>query len=39
MTSFLILAALNLVLGGLVFLLGLVILRENPRQKLNRVVQ
>src|SRR5215470_16243792 len=32
------LATLNLVLGGLVFLLGLVILRENPRQRLNRVV-
>ncbi len=38
MKSFVILATLNLVLGGLVFLLGLVILRENPRQKLNRVV-
>ncbi len=38
MSSFLPLAALDLVLGGLVFLLGLVILRENPRQKLNRVV-
>ncbi len=32
------LATLNLVLGGLVFLLGLVILRENPRQRLNQVV-
>jgi serine phosphatase RsbU (regulator of sigma subunit) len=32
------LATLNLVLGGLVFLLGLVILRENPHQRLNRVV-
>ncbi len=32
------LATVNLVLGGLVFLLGLVILRENPRQRLNRVV-
>ena len=32
------LATINLVLGGLVFLLGLVILRENPKQKLNRVV-
>ena len=32
------LATLNLVLGGLVFLLGFVILRENPRQRLNRVV-
>jgi sigma-B regulation protein RsbU (phosphoserine phosphatase) len=32
------LSTLNLCLGGLVFLLGLVILRENPRQRLNRVV-
>lgn len=32
------LATVNLVLGGLVFLLGLVILRENPKQRLNRVV-
>lgn len=32
------LATVNLVLGGLVFLLGLVILRESPRQRLNRVV-
>ena len=32
------LATVNLVLGGLVFLLGFVILRENPRQRLNRVV-
>lgn len=32
------LATVNLVLGGLVFLLGLVILRENPKQKLNRIV-
>lgn len=32
------LTTLNLVLGGLVFLLGLLILRENPRQRLNRVV-
>lgn len=32
------LATVNLVLGGLVFLLGLVILRENPHQRLNRVV-
>ncbi len=38
MNSFFILATLDLVLGGLVFLLGLVILRENPRQKLNRAV-
>lgn len=33
-----ILATVNLVLGGLVFLLGFVILRENRRQRLNRVV-
>jgi serine phosphatase RsbU (regulator of sigma subunit) len=32
------LASINLVLGGLVFLLGAVILRENPRQRLNRIV-
>jgi len=32
------LATFNLVLGGLVFLLGFVILRENRRQRLNRVV-
>ncbi len=32
------LATVNLVLGGLVFLLGFVILRENPHQRLNRVV-
>ncbi len=38
MNSFLLLATLNLALGGLVFLLGLVILRENPWQKLNRIV-
>jgi sigma-B regulation protein RsbU (phosphoserine phosphatase) len=38
MNSFRLLATLNLCLGGLVFLLGLVILRENPRQRLNRVV-
>ncbi len=38
MTSFRLLATLNLCLGGLVFLLGLLILRENPRQRLNRVV-
>ena len=37
MSSFRLLATLNLCLGGLVFLLGLVILRENPRQRLNRV--
>jgi sigma-B regulation protein RsbU (phosphoserine phosphatase) len=38
MNSFRLLATLNLVLGGLVFLLGLLILIENPRQRLNRVV-
>src|SRR5437764_6372455 len=38
MNSSHLLATLNLVLGGLVFLLGFVILRENPRQRLNRVV-
>src|SRR5262245_8962796 len=38
MRSFFLLATLNLALGGLVFLLGLLILRENPRQRLNRVV-
>ncbi len=39
MTNFThLLASVNLVLGGLVFLLGLVILRENPRQRLNRIV-
>jgi len=31
------LATVNLVLGGLVFLLGFVILRENPHQRLNRI--
>jgi sigma-B regulation protein RsbU (phosphoserine phosphatase) len=36
--TYLVLASLNLILGGLVFLLGLVILRENPTQRLNRVV-
>jgi phosphoserine phosphatase RsbU/P len=38
MNSFRLLATANLCLGGLVFLLGLLILRENPRQRLNRVV-
>jgi serine phosphatase RsbU (regulator of sigma subunit) len=38
MNSFLLLSTLNLALGGLVFLLGLVILRENPRHRVNRVV-
>ena len=32
------LATVNLLLGGLVFLLGVAVLRENPRQRLNRVV-
>src|SRR5262245_61836606 len=36
--SFFLLATLNLSLGGLAFLLGLLILRENSRQRLNRVV-
>ncbi|NOT32878.1 MAG: SpoIIE family protein phosphatase [Candidatus Eisenbacteria bacterium] len=36
--SLIVLATLNLSLGGLAFLLGLLILRENPRQRLNRVV-
>lgn len=36
--SYLALASLNLILGGLVFLLGLVILRENATQRLNRIV-
>ena len=38
MNASLILATLNMALGGLVFLLGFVILRENPAQRLNRVV-
>ena len=38
MSASIFLATLNLMLGGLVFLLGLVILRENSRQKLNRAV-
>jgi hypothetical protein len=38
MNSFLLLSTLNLSLGGLVFLLGFVILRENPGQRLNRLV-
>ena len=36
MNSLRVLATINLVLGGLVFLLGMLILRENPRQRLNR---
>src|SRR4030095_10884716 len=38
MNSTLFLATLNLSLGGLVFLLGFVILRENSSSRLNRVV-
>jgi len=38
MNAFLFLSTLNLSLGGLVFLLGFLILRENPGQRLNRVV-
>jgi serine phosphatase RsbU (regulator of sigma subunit) len=38
MNPFFWLGTANLILGGLVLLLGLIILRENPRQKLNRVV-
>jgi serine phosphatase RsbU (regulator of sigma subunit) len=38
MNPFFWLATGNLILGGMVFLLGLIILRENPRQTLNRVV-
>ena len=38
MNSHLALSTLNLGLGGLVFLLGLVILRENPSQRVNRLV-
>jgi sigma-B regulation protein RsbU (phosphoserine phosphatase) len=38
MNTFLVLSTLNLSLGGLVFLLGVIILRENPGYRLNRVV-
>jgi hypothetical protein len=38
MTGDLLLTTLNLCLGGLVFLLGLLIFRENPGQRLNRLV-
>jgi sigma-B regulation protein RsbU (phosphoserine phosphatase) len=38
MNVYLVLSSLNLCLGGLVFLLGFVILRENPGQRLNRIV-
>jgi serine phosphatase RsbU (regulator of sigma subunit) len=37
-SSYLVLATVNLVLGGLAFLLGMLILRENAWQRLNRVV-
>ena len=36
MNSFLVLSTLNLSLGGLVFMLGFVILREAPRERANR---
>jgi sigma-B regulation protein RsbU (phosphoserine phosphatase) len=38
MNGYLLLSTLNLILGGLVFLLGFVIYRENPGQRLNRLV-
>src|SRR5262249_60880243 len=38
MKSFLVLSTLELSLGGLVFLLGFIILRENPSHRLNRTV-
>src|SRR5438093_4073308 len=38
MNGTLLLSTLNLCLGGLVFLLGFVIYRENPGQRLNRLV-
>ena len=38
MNSYLLLSTLNLALGGLVFLLGVVILRENPGHRVNRAV-
>src|SRR6266487_6461716 len=38
MNQFLLLSTLNLSLGGLVFLLGFIILRENSGSRLNRVV-
>src|SRR5258705_4415517 len=37
-TLYRLLTTLNLSLGGLAFLLGVIILRENPGQRLNRVV-
>jgi len=38
MNSYLLLSTLDLALGGLVFLLGVVILRENPAHRVNRAV-
>src|SRR5258706_960836 len=38
MSSFTLLTTLNLTLGGLVFLLGFIVFRENPGQRLTRVV-
>jgi len=38
MSSNLLLSTLNFSLGGLVFMLGVIILRENPRHRLNRIV-
>jgi serine phosphatase RsbU (regulator of sigma subunit) len=38
MNLYLVLASLNLCIGGLAFLLGFLILRENARHRLNRVV-
>ncbi len=38
MNLYLVLASLNLCVGGLAFLLGFLILRENARHRLNRVV-
>ena len=38
MNSYLLLSTLNLALGGLVFLLGVVILRENAGHRVNRAV-
>ena len=38
MNTYLLLSTLNLALGGLVFLLGIVILRENPGHRVNRAV-
>src|SRR4029078_9729718 len=38
MSSYLLLSTLNFSLGGLVFLLGFIILRETPRQRLIPIV-